>query len=492
MAIVAGLDNGTQSTKVLIYDTDEKKSIALAQSPHELISKADGSREQDPAWWVEAARKCFSQIDSSIRSRIQAIGVSGQQHGFVALDSDGNPLRPAKLWCDTSTSAQCDEINNALGGKEAVIRLAGNEIKTGYTCAKIVHMKEMEPELYSQLAHILLPHDYLNYILSGEFTMEYGDASGTGFFDVRNRCWSDPILHAMDCDRDLKSLLPRLIRSWEPSGTVCDKAASLFGIPEGIPVSCGGGDNMMGAIGTGTVESGSLTMSLGTSGTLYGAFDSPVIDEEGRLAAFCSSTDSWLPLLCTMNCTVSSEMTRKILEKSVKELDRLAASSGIGAGNVIMIPYFNGERTPNYPNGKGCILGLTMENMTQENICRAAMESSIYGLKYGLDAFEELGFKAKEIKLIGGGSNSPLWRQMASDVCNLPVKLPSNPEAAAFGAALQAFMVLEGKASISEIVKDYVLMDEAKTCHPDPSSVKAYKQSYRSWLDSVIAMGPLF
>ncbi|MDD2232977.1 MAG: xylulokinase [Sphaerochaetaceae bacterium] len=492
MAIVAGLDNGTQSTKVLVYDSEKKKVLALSQSPHQLISKPDGSREQEPAWWVEAASKCFSQIDASIRKRIQAIGVSGQQHGFVALDSNGIPLCPAKLWCDTSTSAQCDVINSALGGPEKVIELAGNEIKTGYTCAKVVKLRECHPELYSRLEHILLPHDYLNYFLTGEFTMEYGDASGTGFFDVRRRTWSDEILHAMDPDRDLRALLPRLIRAWEPSGTVCKAASERFGIPEGIPVSCGGGDNMMGAIGTGTVESGSLTMSLGTSGTIYGAFDSPVVDSKGRLAAFCSSTDSWLPLLCTMNCTVSSEMTRRILDKSLSQLNELASSSPIGASGVIMIPYFNGERTPNYPNGKGCILGLTMDNMTDANICRAAMESSIYGLKYGLDAFFELGFKASSIKLIGGGSNSALWRQMVSDVCNLPVQLPVNPEAAAFGAALQALLVFSGSKDIAAIVKEHVAMDESKDCTPDPDSVAKYKASYEAWLSAVSSMGPLF
>lgn len=492
MAITAGIDNGTQSTKVLVYDSERREVLALAQAPHPLISKDDGSREQEPAWWVEAAQKCFGQIDPSLLGRIEAVGVSGQQHGFVALDGEGRPLCPAKLWCDTSTQAQCDEVNGALGGAQAAIALAGNEIKTGYTCAKVVWLRENRPDLYKRLAHILLPHDYLNHVLTGTYTTEYGDASGTGYFDVRRRRWSDEVLRAMDPERDLRPLLPRLLRSWESPGRTTKEASRLFGLREGVPVSVGGGDNMMGALGTGTVESGSLAMSLGTSGTLYGASPAPLADPKGRLAAFCSSADAWLPLLCTMNCTVSSELTRGLFGRSVRELDSLAASAPIGAEGVVMIPYFNGERTPNYPNGKGCVLGLTMGNMTEANIARAAMESSIYGLKYGLDAFVELGFEARDIKLIGGGANSPLWRQMASDVCGLPVRLPANPEAAAFGAALQALALIEGEKDMAAVVREHVVFDEERVCLPDAGRVEKYAAGYGVWLSAVKALEPLF
>lgn len=496
MAYTAGIDNGTQSTKVLVYDSETKKTVALATSPHQIISREDGSREQLASWWIDALKNCFDKIDQSVKSKIEAIGVSGQQHGFVPVAEDGSVLAPVKLWCDTSTTAECEEITEKLGGRDKVIEIAGNEIKTGYTAPKVLYFKKHSPDLYEKMRWIMLPHDYLNFFLTGVPSMEYGDASGTAFFDVRKRCWSDEILNAIDSSKDLKKCLPQFVLSDEWAGKVCKKAADMFGIPEGTPVSVGGGDNMMGAIGTGTVCEGELTMSMGTSGTLYGACSTPVVDNQGRLAAFCSSSGIWLPLLCTMNCTVSSEVTRALFDKGVKEFDRIAASAPIGCDGVLMLPYFNGERTPNYPNGKGCLFGFTLTNMTEQNISRAAMEASVYSMKYGLDAFVELGFKPKAIKLIGGGSNSPFWRQMVADVTGLPVSVPENPEAAAFGSALQSLFVLAKKAdkvsSIGEITAEHVSMKEDSTCTPDSKANAAYNKVYAQWLKHVDNVAGLF
>lgn len=496
MAIVAGIDNGTQSTKVLVYDSDKKEVLAVAGSPHDIISRDDGAREQLAEWWISALKNCFDQISADIRSKIEAIGVSGQQHGFVPVGADGSVLAPVKLWCDTSTTEECEEITKALGGREKVIEIAGNEIKTGYTAAKVLYLKKHNPEAYAKMRWIMLPHDYLNFYLTDTPSMEFGDSSGTAFFDVRTRTWSDKILKAIDSKRNLVECIPPLVKTDEWSGKVCSKAAKLLGIPEGIPVSVGGGDNMMGAIGTGTVSEGDLTMSMGTSGTLYGVCGKPVVDPEGRLAAFCSSTGKWLPLLCTMNCTVSSEVTRALFNKGVKEFDETAAKSPIGCEGVAMLPYFNGERTPNYPNGTGCLFGFNLTNMTEQNISRAAMESSVYAMKFGLDAFVSLGFAPKSIKLIGGGANSPFWRQMVSDVTGLPVSIPENPEAASFGGALQALFVMEKKAGevkeISEVTDKHVKMKADKTCKPNAEAHKAYKAVYAKWLTYVKSVNDIF
>lgn len=496
MAYIAGIDNGTQSTKVLVYDSETKKTVALSSCGHDIISKEDGTREQLASWWIDALKNCFDQIDSKIKSQIKAIGVSGQQHGFVPVAEDGSVLAPVKLWCDTSTTKECEEITAKLGGREKVIEIAGNEIKTGYTAPKVLYFKKHSPQLYEKMRWIMLPHDYLNFFLTGKPTMEYGDASGTAFFDVRNRTWSKEILKAIGSEKDLLKCLPPFVESDKWAGTVCEKAAKLFGIAEGTFVSVGGGDNMMGAIGTGTVSEGDLTMSMGTSGTLYGASNSPVVDNMGRLAAFCSSTGVWLPLLCTMNCTVSSEVTRSLFNQDLNRLNEKASSSPIGCEGVVMLPYFNGERTPDYPNGKGCLFGFTLTNMTEANITRAAMESSVYAMKYGLDAFVSLGFKPKAIKLIGGGSKSSFWRQMVSDVTNLPVSIPENAEAAAFGGALQALFVLEksqGKVSdISQITKMHVQMQENNTCKPNAENHKKYDQVYANWLKHVELVKPIY
>lgn len=493
MAIVAGIDVGTQSTKVIVYDTETKTILASTSAPHDLISKADGSREQEAVWWTDAITACFNAIDESIRGKVEAIGVSGQQHGFVPVDKDGKVLYSVKLWNDTSTATECDELTACAGGPESLLNNEGNLILPGYTASKILWFKKNHPEAYNQMAHILLPHDYINYWLTGNTVMEYGDASGTALLDIKSRTWSARVVKCIDSTRDLMATLPTLIEAHMPSGHLTGKTAKILGLREGIVISSGGGDNMMGAIGTGTVSDGTLTMSLGTSGTIFGASDKPIIDNQGLLAAFCSSTGNWLPLLCTMNCTVASEVTRELFKKGVKEFDAYASEAPIGCEGVVMLPYFNGERTPNYPKGKGCLMGFDLTNMSEKNISRAALESAIFGLKLGLDAFDALGYEAKEIRLIGGGAKSGVWRQMVADVCNLPVVVPQITEAAAFGGALQAYWCLSGeKASIADIVSEHVKLERESACLPIAENVKEYAKAYRNYRKYVGAVESIF
>jgi xylulokinase len=496
MKTIIGIDNGTQSTKVVFYDFENGKIVASASSPHELISRDDGSREQKASWWIDALDSCFSQIDPEIRKTALAVGVSGQQHGFVPVDGDGAVLSDVKLWCDTSTAGECRELTDAYGSDEDLLKDSGNLILPGYTASKILWFRKTRPEAYARMAHILLPHDYLNYYLTGEAVMEYGDASGTALLDVRKRCWHRELVKALDPDRDLTACLPRLIEPWEPAGKVRSEAAEQFGIPEGIPVSSGGGDNMMGAVGTGTIRDGVLTMSLGTSGTLYGYSDKPIVDPDGNLAAFCSSSGGWLPLLCTMNCTVATELMRDLFEYGVREFDQLGANAPAGAEGILTLPFFNGERTPNLPNGKGCIVGMNASNVKRENLFRSALESAILGMKLGLDSFRKLGFKAREVRLIGGGANSAVWRQITADILDLPVVVPETAEAAALGGALQALCCLkrsEGEdVDINDLVDEHVVLAEGKSCSPDPESVKAYETVYAGYASYVEALSGLF
>ncbi|WP_313224023.1 FGGY family carbohydrate kinase, partial [Pseudoxanthomonas mexicana] len=250
MAFTAGIDAGTQSLKVVVYDPAARALVASASAPLDLISGDDGSREQHAADWVAAMQACFSRIDPAVRSRIAALAVSGQQHGFVPVDADGEVLAPAKLWCDTSTTAQCAQIMDAVGGSTATIALAGNPILAGYTASKLPWTKTHRPEAYARLATILLPHDYLNFVLTGQRFCEWGDASGTGWLDVRTRMWSKELLHATDADRDLADCLPPIA----PPDALFDidpAMAMQLGLPATSKVAVGGGDNMMAAIGTG-------------------------------------------------------------------------------------------------------------------------------------------------------------------------------------------------------------------------------------------------
>ncbi len=495
MKTIIGIDLGTQSTKVLFYDFENKRIIASASSPHNMISKEDGTREQEASWWIDAAIEAFGQIDKDVRDSAIALGVSGQQHGFVPLDKEGIVLRPVKLWCDTSTQDQCDTINKKAGGFDRIISHAGNPVYAGYTASKILWLKENHKDLYDRMETVLLPHDYLNFRLTGEKVMEYGDASGTALLDVHKRIWSEEVLTALDPVRDLKAALPKLIDAHEPAGYVTAEASELFGIPQGILVSSGGGDNMIAAIGTGAVADGVMTMSLGTSGTLYGYSDKPVIDPEGNIAAFCSSTGGWLPLLCTMNCTVSTEVMRKLLKIGIEQIDELAGSAEAGSGGLIMLPYFNGERTPNFPNGKGTLTGMDMENVTEANIIRCSMESAIFGMKVGLDSFIKLGFKPAEIILTGGGSKSLKWRQIAADILQTPVVVTDNAEAAAMGGAVQALWSFNhihgGEQELKVLTDTHCSGTEVLKYEPGPHA-EIYKEVYGIYKQYIDALTGLF
>ena len=495
MDLVAGIDAGTQSLKVVVYDPEGRRLVASASAPLQLTSAADGSREQRPGDWVTALHACFAAIDPAVRARIAALAVSGQQHGFVPVDAAGEVLAPAKLWCDTSTSAECVQIMDAAGGMARTIALAGNPVLAGYTASKLPWTKTHRPDAYARLATILLPHDYLNFVLTGERFCEYGDASGTGWLDVRTRTWSAELLHATDPQRDLADCLPRIAAPEEMFGITAAAAAAL-GLPASVKVAVGGGDNMMAAVGTGCVVPGRLAMSLGTSGTLFAFSETPVVDPGGAWAAFCSSTGGWLPLICTMNCTVVTGQVAEAFGFSSREAEQHLQDTPPGADGLVMLPFLNGERTPDLPQGKGILAGLDTTNMTPAHLYRAAMEGATYALKYGYDAFVGAGMRFERIVLTGGGSNSAQWRQLVADVFGLPVDVPAQAEGAAFGAALQALWALgHGRgdaAPIADVADRHVALDPLRSARPDPARAEAYATAYARFLRHLDAITPLY
>lgn len=495
MNLVAGLDAGTQSLKVVVYDPAARAVVATASAPLTLMSGEDGSREQHPADWVAAMRDCFARIDAGVRGRISALAVSGQQHGFVPLDAHGKVLAPAKLWNDTSSRGECAEIMGAVGGASRCIALAGNPILAGYTASKLPWTRKHRPEAYARLAKILLPHDYLNFVLTGEYFCECGDASGTGWLDVRTRQWSKELLHATDPQRDLSDCLPPLVAP-DALFPIDAALAAELGLPAGVQVAVGGGDNMMAAIGTGCVAEGRLAMSLGTSGTLFAHAERPIVDDRGAWAAFCSSTGGWLPLVCTMNCTVATEHVARLFGFSTREGDAHLHATPPGADGLTFLPFLTGERTPDLPRSKGVLAGLEPRNMSPAHLYRAAMEGATYSLRYGYDAFVRAGMRFERIVLTGGGANSAAWRQVVADVFDLPVDVPRQAEGAAFGAALQALWssarARGDTTSLAELADAHATPDPALACVPDPARVAAYRVSYGRFLRHLDAVTPLF
>jgi xylulokinase len=439
-----------------------------------------GHKEQHPSIWVDALHRCFAGLrDQGVDFRqVKAMGVSGQQHGLVVLDSGLEVIRPSKLWCDTSTQAECGQIVSAAGGEERYRSEIGNSLPPGFTASKILWLRQDEPESYARIRHIMLPHDYLNFHLTGEMTAEAGDSSGTGYFDVRNRQWSKEALSWIDPDRDLSPCLAPLIPSRDAAGRLHSRFCRDFGFPEGVLVSSGGGDNMMGAIGSGNVTAGTVTVSLGTSGTLFSYSDSPVIDPDGEIAAFCDSTGGWLPLGCTMNVTVATEMIRaEFLKSSLADFNRAVEEVSPGADGLVLVPYLEGERMPNVPLGTGVLLGLRTATATPAHLARAAMEGVTLGLRYGLERLRVLGIHPSEIRLIGGGSKSRIWRQIAADIFQVPVVSPENQEGPAFGAALQALWCYQ-QGDAEEIARTHVRLDESTRAEPHPDRVATYNDIY--------------
>src|SRR5215212_735722 len=479
--LLIGIDSGTQSTKVLVVDSRDGKVLASAAQSYDLISGLPpGAKEQHPHTWRDATASAIRQglrQAKAVAADVAAIGVSGQQHGFVPLDAQGEVIRPAKLWCDTSTAPECDEITESLGGSKATIRALGNAVLPGFTASKILWLKKHEPKNYQRLATVLLPHDYLNFWLTGQKVMEYGDASGTALLDVKKRKWSSAMLEAIDPDLERK--LPPLISSDKPAGRLQLSTAKQLGLNPDVVVSAGGGDNMMGAIGTGNTRPGVITASFGTSGTIYACAEKPVIDSRGEIAAFCDSTNRWLPLLCTMNVTVATEMVRNDFKMTHEQFSNAAARAPAGCDGLLLLTYLEGERTPNVPDGTGVFLGVNSRTFTAPHFARATMEGVTLGMNYGLRRLAQLGVKPNQIRATGGGAKSKLWRQIMADIFDAEVVTLKVSEGAAYGAALQALWCWRQqrgeKVDISDITDQYVEINDTETARPDPKNVSIYR-----------------
>ncbi|NNA87956.1 xylulokinase [Pseudomonas gessardii] len=489
-SLFLGIDCGTQGTKAIVLDATNGKVLGLGAAAHSLISGANGRREQDTTQWLDAltesTHRALQQAGVDGQD-ILGIGVSGQQHGLVLLDAQGQVLRPAKLWCDTETSAENARLLQHLGGERGALERLGVAIAPGYTVSKLLWTLEQHPDVFARIAHVLLPHDYLNYWLTGRACAEYGDASGTGYFNVRTRQWDRPLLRHIDPSGRLEAALPALVEADQALGTVLPGIAERLGINPGAIVSSGGGDNMMGAIGTGNIVPGVITMSLGSSGTVYGFADQPTVSAQATVATFCSSSGGWLPLICTMNLTNATGVIRELFELDLVAFNALVAQAPIGAEGVSMLPFLNGERVPALPHATGSLHGLTMTNLTRGNLCRAVVEGTTFGLRQGLDLLRQTGLQSHSIRLIGGGSKSPVWRQMVADIMDTEVVCTEQSEAAALGAAIQAAWCQSGE-SLQALCARCVSVDPASRTQPVAASVAAYQQAYARYQQHVATL----
>ena len=442
-----GIDVGTTGTKALLIDTSGKVA-ASATKEYPLHTPRPGWAEQDPAdWWrgtVDAIREVMANAGAR-PVEVRGLGLSGQQHGSVFLDRDHNVLREALLWCDQRTAAQCAWIHDAVGF-DKVVEETLNPVLTGFQAPKIVWLRDNEPDLYSRLRMILLPKDYIRYLLSGDFATEVSDAAGTSLLNVGKRQWSDVMLSGLGLTEDM---LPRVYESPVASTRISQSAAEATGLWPGMPIAGGGGDNACSAVGNGVIEEGIVQVSVGTSGTVFSPMKEPKLDSKLRVHTFCHAVPGqWHAMGVVLSAGGSLRWFRDALcgeekaEAAARGVDPYeiitASASGapIGSEGLVFLPYLTGERTPHPdPHARGVFMGLGLRH-DKSHMARAVMEGICYALRDSLEIFRQMKLPIAEIRNTGGGSRSPFWRQMQSDVFRAPLVGMAIDEGAAFGAAV--------------------------------------------------------
>ncbi len=449
MSFLLGIDIGTSGTKTVLFD-ESGNTIASALAEYPLYQPAIGWAEQDPEDWWAATCTTIKQVISKGNidaSLIKGVGLSGQMHGAVLLDKDYKVLRKAIIWCDQRSSAECNQITEAIGSKR-LIEITANPALTGFTASKILWVRNNEPEIYEKVYKILLPKDYIRFKLTGEFATEVSDASGMQLMDIPGRKWSDEVLEKLKIE---KSMLGKLYESQEISGKVNREASSLTGLKEGTPVAGGAGDQAAGAIGNGIVRPGVVSSTIGTSGVVFAFSQNVTIDPLGRVHTFCHAVpNTWHIMGVTQGAGLSLKWFRDnfcIEEKRTAELmrvdpymlmDKEAEKVDAGCNGLIYLPYLMGERTPHLdPNAKGVFFGLSAKHEKQDMV-RAVMEGVVYSLKDCLEIIKEMGVNISEVRASGGGGKSPLWRQMQADVFGTEITTINSSEGPALGVALLA------------------------------------------------------
>ncbi|MDZ4826985.1 MAG: xylulokinase [Actinomycetota bacterium] len=466
MPLVLGIDSSTQSTKVEVRDADSGELVATGRAPHPPTSPPRS--EQDPeVWWDALQRACADA--GAPAGDVAAIAVAGQQHGMVVLDADGAVVRPAKLWNDTESAPDAAWLVKQLDGPDAWANRCGSVPVAAFTITKLSWLHRSEPDAWARLDRVCLPHDWLTYRLTGAFVTDRGDASGTGYYAAADGAYCADLLAVVERDVDWTPRLPRVAAPGETVGT-----ANLTG--RDAVVGPGTGDNMAAALGV-SLRRGDVAISIGTSGTVYTVSDQPTFDATGAVAGFADATGRFLPLVCTLNATKVTDAFARLLGVDHEQFDALALAAPPGANGTVVLPYFDGERTPNLPDATGSLSGLRSD-VTREHVARAAVEGVVCGLLDGLDALAATGVAVDgRVVLLGGGAHSAAYRRVAADFTGRPVVVPDRAEYVAAGACVQAAAVLHG--SPPEAVAYAWNLDQGAVVEPHDIDRETIRAAYR-------------
>jgi xylulokinase len=490
-SLVLGIDVSTTATKAILVDSGGGvRGIGVAEYPY--ATPRPQWSEQDPRlWWQGAQDAIHTALESAgvDGDDVAAVGLTGQMHGAVLLDTSNEPVRPAILWNDQRTAAECDAIRAALG-RDRLVRLTGNDAITGLTAPKLLWVRDHEPEAWRRVRHVLLPKDFVRLKLTGSHALDKADGSGTGLFDLAARDWSTEVLAALDLD---PALLPPTLEGPDITGAITPAAAAATRLRAGTPVVAGGGDQSANAVGVGAIDPGMVALSLGTSGVVFAATDRPLIEPNGRVHAFCHAVpERWHLMSVMLSAAGSLRWFRDALAPGMPfdELVEEASSVPVGGDGLLFLPYLTGERSPHPdPSARGAFVGLTVTH-DRRHLTRAVLEGVAFGLRDGLDLMREAGMAAPdEVRASGGGLASPLWRQILADVLGVAISGTETTEGAAYGAALLAAPAAKTFGSVAEAVARAIRVRPLAEPGPDAA---AYAERHARYRELYPALAPIF
>lgn len=477
--IYIGIDLGTSSVKLLAMNEYGKILGNVVKEYPVYYPKANWAEQDPDDWWIQTKtglKELIYNYDLP-RDAIKAISFSGQMHGLVALDENGNVLFPAILWNDQRTINECNEIEQFFGQKK-LNELVGNKPLTGFTAPKILWLKNNHKDIFKQINHILLPKDYIRYKLTGDYATDVSDASGMLILDVKNRRWSEEMMDFLEID---KTMLPELYESYEVTGVLSDEIKDFLGIKGEVLVVAGAGDQAAGAIGTGTVENGMVSITLGTSGVVFASCDDFVLDEENKLHSFCHANGRYHlmgVMLSAASCLkwwIEDVNSGESFDKLLKE----AEGSKVGSNGVIFLPYLMGERTPYAdPDARGVFIGLNMK-VKRGDLTRAVLEGVSFGIKDSFEILKELGVPIYQIRIIGGGAKSKLWKQILADILGYPINEINTNQGGALGAAILAGVGSGQYKDVEEGCKN--LIKSLNQINPIKENTKYYERIYKKY-----------
>jgi xylulokinase len=485
--MLIGLDVGTTAARAVVIDVSGKL-VASASQEYPLLTPRPGWTEQHPdAWWA-ASQAVLERVSVGLATPALGIGLTGQMHGSVFLDAADSVIRPALLWNDQRTTEQCAEITE-LVGREQLISIAGNPALTGFQAPKILWLREQEPQAYRRVRSVLLPKDYVRLKLTGEKATDASDASGTLLLDLRSRDWSREVLNRLAIPLEW---LPKVLEGPDVSGHVTKTAAEAAGLPAGIPVAAGGGDNAAAAVGNAIIREGVVSSSIGTSGVVFADSAAPRLDLKGRIHAFCHAVPERYHVMgVTLSAGGSFRWWRDAAApaEGYDALAARAAQAPAGSEGLLFLPYIAGERTPHLdPRARGAFIGLQLRH-GRAHLARAVMEGVVFSLKDCIDLIAKMGVAIDRVIVTGGGARNPMWRQLQADVFGLPVYRNKIEEGPAFGAALLAGVAAGCFRDVNDACS--VVDIDPEPARPDPKRHRLYRGYHDAFVEAYAATAPL-